>query len=306
MTPVLFMGSKAAGLALCRLMCETLPAGSMCGIVCPDDTGDLRSELGKFRTIADEYQLPLRVVSNRKETMAALDEFKPRYVIVHGWYQIIPVDEVPQREFFGFHYSPLPRYRGNAPLVWQIINGEKEIGISFFRFTSGMDEGPIAAQAFFPLGVQDTIADALAAAETAMLGIAQRLLPLLVSGEMDVRPQEASGASYCGLRLSDDGLIDWRRPARAVHDFVRAQSAPYPGAFTYLPDGRVLRVWRTELEPRVYYGVPGGVLEICDDWVLVACGEGALRLLSVDLDVDVEAGQRPRDYLRSLRTRLGR
>lgn len=304
MTPVLFMGSKAAGLALCRLMCEQLPEGALCGILCPDDRTDSRSELPAFEALAARYGLPLRVVANSAETLAALAALSPRYVIVHGWYQIIPVDEACDREFFGFHYSPLPRYRGNAPLVWQILNGEREIGISFFRFTQGMDEGPLAAQAFFTLGDEDTIADALEAANAGMLDIARRLLPVLVTGQLELTPQPASGASYCGMRTPADGGIDWTASARSLHNFIRAQSAPYPGAFTYLPDGRVLRVWRSEVEPRTYFGVPGSVLEIRDDWVLVGCGEGALRLWQVS--VDGEPVQAPRHYLRSLKVRLGK
>lgn len=302
MTRVVFMGSKAAGLSLCRLMCETLPEGALSGILCPDDRADARSELAAFEALAAAHGVPLRVVANRAETMAALDHLAPRYVLVHGWYQIVPVDDTGTREFFGFHYSPLPRYRGNAPLVWQILNGEPEIGISFFRFTSGMDEGPVAAQARFPLGENGTVADALEAANAGMLDIARRLLPELVAGTLTLTSQPEAGASYCGLRTPADGVIDWHAPARRVHDFVRAQSDPYPGAFTRLEDGQLLRIWRTAIEPRTYFGVPGAVLEVHDDWVLVACGEGAVRVLEASVDGDPD--RTPRRQLRSLRLRL--
>src|SRR5215213_308977 len=134
--PLLFLGSKAAGLRACRTILELLPPGKLAAIICPDDSADPRSALAGFKVLAEESGVPLHVASTRKETMALLERLAPDTAIVHGWYQILAVDSLPDTRFLGFHYSPLPRYRGNAPLVWQIIQGEPEIGVSFFELTA--------------------------------------------------------------------------------------------------------------------------------------------------------------------------
>lgn len=296
---VVFMGSKAAGLLLCEAICQ-MPHGGLAAIICPDDSQDARSALPGFRSLAERHGVPLQVVATRADTLHWLDHYQARLAFVHGWYQIIPVDG--PCDFYGFHYSSLPKYRGNAPLVWQIINGEPAIGVSFFRFSEGMDEGLLVGQASAELAADETIGDALDKANALMLELAAQYVPQVVGGIAKLYPQPDEEASYCGLRRPEDGLIDWRAPAERVHDFIRAQTHPYPGAYTRLEGGGVLRVWRCVPEPRRFYGTPGSVVEVSAEWVVVACGDGAVRLLSVALDgaTEVSAPQ----VLRSLKTRL--
>jgi methionyl-tRNA formyltransferase len=114
--------------------------------------------------------------------------------------------------------------------------------------------------------------------------------------------QAAAGVSYGAQRTPDDGLVDWRAPARRLHDFVRAQSDPYPGAFTWL-QGRRMTIWRARPYPHPYFGAPGQVVRIDADGVHVACGEGsALTLLEVERDGVRDAAGRIVD---STRVRFG-
>jgi methionyl-tRNA formyltransferase len=87
-----------------------------------------------------------------------------------------------------------------------------------------------------------------------------------------------------------------------VHNFVRAQTKPYPGAFTHLPDGRRARIWRTEIEARIYIGAPGAVAERNEDGVVVTCGDGAVRIIESAIDDDVL--RNPGQIFDSLRLRL--
>ncbi|MFI8383575.1 methionyl-tRNA formyltransferase [Pseudomonas sp. NPDC079086] len=296
---VVFMGSKAAGFLLCEAICQMLH-GDLAAIICPDDSQDARSALPGFRSLAERYSVPLQVVATRADTLHWLDHYQARLAFVHGWYQIIPVDG--PCHFYGFHYSSLPKYRGNAPLVWQIINGEPAIGVSFFRFSEGMDEGLLVGQASVELGPDETIGDALGKANRLMLEISARHIPEIVGGVAKLYPQINDEASYCGLRRPEDGLIDWRASAERVHDFIRAQTHPYPGAYTQVQGGGVLRVWSCAREPRRFYGAPGSVVEVSAEWVVVACGDGAVRLLIVSLDGAAEASAP--QVLKSLKTRL--
>lgn len=297
---LVFMGSKAAGLLLCETICELLP-GCLTAIFCPDDTADDRSVLASFSSLAEQHSIPLHVVATRVETLRWLDHYDARVALVHGWYQIIPVDGAC--EFYGFHYSSLPKYRGNAPLVWQVINGEKEIGVSFFRFSAGMDEGPLVAQAAAPLSENENIGDALNKANELMLTLARLHVRSLASGEVVLNPQPETGASYCGIRVPADGRIDWHQPAKKVHDFIRAQSNPYPGAFTHDADGRIVRIWSSSLDSRQVYGVPGSIIDIGQSGVSVACGDGGVILHSVSIDHD-PTWQSAAKLIRSIKMRF--
>jgi len=301
---IVFMGSKAGGLALCSLLCERpeLPTPSL--VLCPDDRDDERSCWGAFESMCAQHHVPLQRVGNAEQTEIALSAAAPDAVIVHGWYRLIPIDRFAETRFFGFHYSPLPAYRGNAPLVWQILRGEARLGVSFFRFGNGLDDGDLVEQRMFDFGPDETIADALRHAEAACLDIARTSLPALLGGTLRLTPQPDTGASYCGLRVPADGRIDWSAPARRVHDFVRAQTRPYPGAFTQLPDGRRLTVWRSAIDAKRHYAPPGAVVAVEGSTVVVACGlDSALRVLACSLDGQPDAA--PASLIGSLRARLG-
>jgi len=301
---IALMGSKAGGLALCKLLCEQPDLPTPALVLCPDDSADARSCWSEFEAACAGHGVPLRRVGGTDEAVAELAAARPQIVLVHGWYRLIPLQRLPSTQFFGFHYSPLPAYRGNAPLVWQILRGERRLGISFFRFGTGVDDGDIVEQRLFDLGSDETVADALRHAEAACLGITRACLPPLLAGTLRPTPQGATGASYCGLRIPEDGRIDWSQPAARIHDFVRAQTRPYPGAFSDLADGRRLRVWATALEPRRQYGTPGSVVGSDGPVVLVACGgDSAIRIVACSFDGFDEAA--PAAQIGSLRLRLG-
>ncbi|HEX9931951.1 MAG TPA: formyltransferase family protein [Allosphingosinicella sp.] len=306
MTPersLVFLGSKAAGLRACRALAALLPAGRLEAIVCPEDRADPRSVYEEFDALAKAHGIPIYVVPNRRETMTLLERLEPETAIVHGWYQILDVASLPGTTFLGFHYSPLPRYRGNAPLVWQIIQGESEIGVSFFELTAEMDAGRLIDQKTATLGTEETIADALDKADALALDMLGDFVPTWLEGTVELRPQPEGEPSYCAMRVPEDGRIDWSWPGDRIHDFIRAQTRPYPGAFTILPDGRRLMVYRSARETRRFMGAPGSVAEISAGHVVIAAGEGAVRL--IEAAVEGEGAQPAASLIRSLKTRLG-
>ncbi|WP_193337139.1 methionyl-tRNA formyltransferase [Devosia beringensis] len=300
--PLVFMGSKAAGLAALTRLAAGVPRGLLAAIACPDDSDDERSLAAQFQAFADAQDLPLHIVRNRADLAGFVALYQPSAAIVHGWYRIIPVDEYPQTDFYGFHYSPLPRYRGSAPLVWQIINGEAEIGISLFQLSAGLDDGQLVGQRFFPLDQGDTIADALATAEILVDTMLDEFAQNWQAQTLVKFDQPDGAPSYCGMRIPADGRIDWTWPAKRVHDFIRAQTKPYPGAFTTLPDGRKLTIWSAHIEPRQFWGTAGAVVEVSSGKVVIACGSGAMVLdeCQVEGEVSISADT----LLRSMKVRL--
>jgi methionyl-tRNA formyltransferase len=299
---VAFLGSKEAGLRVLERVLATREA-HVVAVACPDDRADARSRLDAFEERCRARDVPLTLVGKAAELDAWLSASAPGLALVSGWYQRIPVERHPDVAFFGLHASALPRYRGGAPIPWQIINGEGKVGLSFLELVAELDAGRIVAQLERKLTDEETIADALAWLEEMAPALVGEHLPALLRGDATLHAQDESCASYCSQRYPGDGLIDWRAPAARVHDFIRAQTRPYPGAFTRLADGRVVRVWRTALDPRPYLGPPGGVCERHPDRVVVACGEGALALLEVTVDGE-PAPDGPAAVLDSLTVRL--
>lgn len=299
---IMFLGSKAAGLRICRRLVELLPEGILAAIICPDDRDDPRSVCSDYLALADAAGVPVHIAATKAEAIGFVRKYGGTTVVVHGWYSIIGLEELAESQFFGFHYSPLPRYRGNAPLVWQILSGECEVGVSLFELTAEMDSGRLFDQRLVALGPDETIADALMKIDTLAEDMVGAFVQSWFAGSVPLRDQPDGEASYCGLRTSEDGLIDWNESGERIHNFVRAQTRPYPGAFARLPDGRRLTIWKTSLEERSFLGVPGGIAEVSQDYVVVTAGAGAVRV--VEVQVEGDAPLPAKDVLRSLRLRL--
>ena len=301
MRRLLFLGSKKSGLVALQRLLKGLPCGCVQAIICPDDSSDKRTELEGFQLLASRHGLLLHVVQSTREVKQLIGRYMPDTVLVHGWYRLIPVVEFPGVEFLGFHFSPLPRYRGYAPMVWQIINGERQLGVSFFVLSEGMDDGELINQRFFDLAESEDISDAIDKANCLVLDMLDDFIPQWQIGQVVRCPQSQDPASYCGMRTPEDGRIDWRATAESVHNFIRAQARPYPGAFSRIADGRVVRFWRAEIETRIFFGSPGAVVEVTEEAITVACGKGALRILRAEVDGEPDTLS---GALRSLKVRF--
>lgn len=302
MARVAFLGSKRVGLSLLETMTETvLPPHQIVGVLTLDDAEDDRSEVEGFRELADSRGLNF-ACKGPAVSLDILRDWGADVAIVSGWYELIDINAYESISFYGFHFSSLPRFRGSAPLVWQIMSGASEVGLSFFRFGEGIDDGDIVDQEMLPLGKNESIADALHKVEEAARFSLRRNLSSVLNGDVELRKQDESKASYCSLRVPEDGCIDWSLSARKVHDFIRAQTRPYPGAYAFLPDGHRVYIWRSELLDVPYFGVPGGIAARETEAVVVTCGDGAVRILEVQAEGSEPSV--PRDLFRSVRLRL--
>ena len=300
---VLFMGSKQIGLAVLREMHRLAPQ-LLVGAVTIDDRRDARSVFADLVVFCTESGLALRIAASRTEAETVIAELRPDLCIVVGWYWLIArstLASVPAG-FHGIHNSALPRYRGGSPLVWQMINGEPRAGFSIFQLTPGMDDGPIWARGSVPIGPEDHIADVLRNLEHESVPAFCKVYERLLDGRDLPEAQQEDNTSFCAQRTAADGLIDWSLPAPRVFDFVRAQSEPYPGAFTHL-QGDKLIIWRARVFEHPYFGTPGQIVRVASPGVHVICGGGtALTLLDVQIN---EVRGTPSDLIRSANVRLG-
>ena len=280
----LFLGSKRIGLK--ALQSLTAIRGCVVGAVTIDDLPDDRSVLPEFRSYCEGVGLSLSVINTPSELSGLIQRYSPQFVLVVGWYWIIDADLLNSAPggFVGVHASLLPKYRGHAPLVWAMLRGEEQTGVSLFYFDQGIDTGDIVDQISFPIGNHEMIADILLKAETATVELITNYARDLLSGTAPRRKQNHALATYGSLRRPEDGRINWNQSAKDLYNFVRAQTRPYPGAFTHLPDGKRVQIWRASLFPYPYYGIPGLVGQKHGDGVVVACGEGALVIQECEVE----------------------
>jgi methionyl-tRNA formyltransferase len=191
---------------------------------------------------------------------------------------------IPRRGAFNMHGSLLPKYRGRVPVNWAIINGETETGATLHEMVEKPDAGRIVDQEAVPIGPDDLAVDVFRRVAGAAGRVLARSLPGLVAGTAALKAQDLSKGSYFGGRRPEDGRIDWRLPARRIHDLVRAVAPPYPGAFTGLEGGR-LRLLRTRLLPEREPARAQAYLHAAGGRCLAACVDGAsLEILEAELD----------------------
>ncbi|MBK9020183.1 MAG: formyltransferase [Sulfuritalea sp.] len=223
---------------------------------------------------------------NAANVVAELSALRPEFLFSF-YYRLMlkaPLLALPPQGAWNMHGSLLPRYRGRVPVNWAIIHGERETGATLHRMLEKPDAGEIVAQQAVPILPDDTAFDVFnkvtLAAELALDGV----LPDLLAGCAQARPQDLAAGSYFGGRRAEDGRIHWSRPASEVHNLIRAVAPPYPGAFADTTQGR-LRVLRS-LHPTGKAGPFSGhpTLFVDDDKLYAECGDGqVLRLLAVEL-----------------------
>ena len=217
-----------------------------------------------------------------QEASAAIDLLRatPHDVMVVAAYGLILPQEVLDIAPHGsinIHASLLPRWRGAAPIHRAIEAGDAETGITLMQMDAGLDTGAMIREARVPILPDDTtgsLHDRLAQLGADL--IVQALRDLERDGALPSTPQPDEGATYAEKIAKHEAALDWRRPADALARQVRAFD-PFPGAFGTL-DGVAVKIWAAGVSGAAPAAKPGTIVEVSTDGVVVACGEGALRL----------------------------
>ncbi len=217
-----------------------------------------------------------------REAFARLDA---ELAVVAAYGRMLPGDllESVPRGFINVHASLLPRYRGAAPIHRAILAGETQTGVTIMRVVQELDAGPILAHRRYPIGPDETsdeVERALAALGAALL---VEIVDAMARGPVVEQPQDHSQATYAPRLTKEDGVIDWSRAARDIHNQVRGLH-PWPHAFSSL-QGRRLVVVRTAVGPLVAAAPPGSIVEADADRLRVATGAGtSIDLVLVQLE----------------------
>lgn len=219
------------------------------------------------------------------ENVKIIEEIKPDYLFVIGLSQLIDkrILDIPTKGCVGFHPTPLPKFRGRAAMVWQVLLGVHDTKCTLFMLDEGMDSGDILGQQEYVIEDTDYAKDVERKLCDAIRPLSKKVLTGLKEGTLIPQKQNEEEATYLLIRRPEDGLIDWKEPIEKIHRLVRAISHPYPGAFGMYDGNHQIIIWRAEMvENKNIIGIPGQICRIGEDSFDVLGNDGILRVTDWD------------------------
>ena len=221
-----------------------------------------------FRKIGDE------------ENIEIMRRIGPDYIFVIGLSQLVDkrILDLPGNGCIGFHPTPLPKFRGRAAMVWQVLLGVHETKCTFFKLDEGMDSGDIIGQEDYYIDDDDYAEDVGVKLLDALRRLSRKVFSSIIDGTVTAYKQNEDEATYLMIRRPEDGLIDWKQPAADIHRLIRAVSRPYPGAFGMYDGRHQVIIWRADIvENKNIIGIPGQICRVSDTSIDILASDGIIR-----------------------------
>lgn len=276
---IVFCGTGEIGLPAFRALAEAGSHDIVAVITQPDRPAgrDLRPKPSaiKQEALARGFAVHQPEKIRQPDFVAHLRELRPDVMMVAAYGQLLPksVLEIPAFGCLNIHASLLPRHRGASPIQAAILSGDAETGITIMAMDEGLDTGDILLQNSTPIFPGETarqLHDRLAVLAEPLVLRALENLKILPR-----HPQDSLLATHAPKLRKTDGLLDWSRPARELVRQIFAMN-PWPGAYTHLPDGTLLKIHRaTQVAGD---GTPGVVMGTDAERPIIGTGNGSLAL----------------------------
>lgn len=252
-------------------------------ITLPKERSAVHSDFVDLVPLARQHGVPVVAAANvnKDEIVEQVGALGPDFLFVIGWSRLVgpSLCRCAAKGVLGYHPAPLPKGRGRSALAWTILLGMRETAGSLFWIDEGVDAGPIAAQAHFPLSPRVDLPGLYVQHMEALGAMLGGVIDELKAGRIPAVVQDESAATYFALRRPEDGRIDWSTHSESIDRLVRAVTRPYPGAFTAYRGQRMM-VWRGEpVDMPHWHAQVGQVFLIEDGALYVRCGgESAYRI----------------------------
>lgn len=286
---VVFMGTPDFALPSLRRLAET--AHNIIAVITQPDRPKGRhlkhASPPPVKQLAEK--LGLRVMQpeniNDPKVLRELGDMGPDLIVVVAFGQRLSQEflEIPKIACINLHASLLPKYRGAAPIIWAIVNGEKTTGITAQKVVYEMDAGDVILQEAVEIGPNDTAGDLEPRLSEVAGNLLIKILDAYEKSAISYSPQRKESVTYAPRLKKKDGLINWNQPAEKIHDFIRGMN-PKPGAFSFITDRDGMSKKRliilcshpeTQKTPQETCK-PGTVLNTSAHGVQVAAADGSL------------------------------
>lgn len=286
---VVFMGTPDFALPSLRRLAET--AHNIIAVITQPDRPKGRhlkhASPPPVKQLAEK--LGLKVMQpenvNDPETLRELRDMGPDLIVVVAFGQKLSQEflEIPKIACINLHASLLPKYRGAAPIIWAVVNGEKTTGVTAQKVVYEMDAGDIILQEAVDIAPDDTAGDLEPRLSEVAGNLLIKVLDAYKQSAVSYSPQRKELVTYAPRLKKQDGLINWNQPAEKIHDFIRGMN-PKPGAFSFITDQGGMSKKRlvllrshpeTQKTPQEICK-PGTVLATSDHGVQVATADGSL------------------------------
>ncbi|WP_200531413.1 methionyl-tRNA formyltransferase [Halorubrum sp. LN27] len=204
------------------------------------------SDQVEFESFCHSHNIPITETKSVNDNLAitTMRKCDPDLLFVVGWSELVSstVLNIPSVTAIGMHPSPLPRGRGRAPLAWSLIKGLDETALSFFHLVEKADAGDLVGQQLLSIDIDDDANSMYQKLIDAGRIMIREYYPKFEQGVIPRKPQEEEKATWWPRRRPQDGIIDWNRSPQEVYNWIRGQTRPYPGAFSYI-DGKKVTIW---------------------------------------------------------------
>lgn len=216
-----------------------------------------------------------------------LKAFQADLFVVVAYGEIIKKNllEMPKLGCINIHASLLPKFRGAAPMQRSLMAGEKETGITIIEMSPQMDAGDILAIQAIPISQETTFGELEEALNKLSIKLLSNVIHQFETGQVSRTPQDHTQATFAPKLTAEEEKIDWKRPAKSIHDQIRALS-PFPGAWCTIKIGtevKRLKIKKAKVEEGSF-AEPGTILNFGKEGWIIACEKDSLRLIEVQLE----------------------
>ena len=262
---------------------------TICCLITAKEAPEYSKTKDDFRKLACKLGIPYYSSPNINKYTNLFAELKPDIGISYNYPGILPqdiIDLFPYGVLNG-HGGDLPRYRGNACQAWAILNGENSIGLCVHKMEGGkLDSGDIVVKQSLNITINTKISDVLRWMNNTLPSMFSSSINKLVDDPhffLEKQSNDASAALRCYPRKPEDARIDWHKSAEYILRLINSSGKPYGGAFCKYNEATI-KIWDGELvnDNERFCAIPGQIVELTASSVVIACGEGKLRITSIE------------------------
>lgn len=284
MTKLIFMGTPDFAATVLEGLLDDANYDVLAVVTQPDRAVGRKKEIKMtpVKEVALAHNLPVYQPEKMSgsDEMAELMTLGADGIVTAAFGQFLPTKLLDSVDFaVNVHASLLPKYRGGAPIHYAIINGDKEAGVTIMEMVKKMDAGDMIAKASTPITDEDNVGTMFEKLAVIGRDLLLKTLPDYIAGNIKPEPQDESKATFSPNITPEKERIDWNKSAREVFNHIRGLY-PWPVAHTLL-DGKRFKIYEASLAEG--QGQPGQIIEKGKETLVVATGDGAISLKTVQL-----------------------